>query len=94
MSYLTSRTYRIVGIFQGYKCSWFSLIRHEPRKFITANLILHACIAAKKRYSTKIKTAKTILKGISAKIYTLEIYPLYGILSMWAEVCFTGDRFF
>ncbi len=36
--------YRIEGIFRGYKCSWFSRIRHEPRTFITANLIfMHAC---------------------------------------------------
>ncbi len=25
------RPYRIAGIFHGYKCSWFSRIRHEPR---------------------------------------------------------------
>ncbi len=37
--------------------------------------------AAKRRYSTKIKSVKINLsKGISAKIYTLEIYPLDGII--------------
>ncbi len=71
--------YRIAGVFRGYKCwgykcSWFSRIRHVPRTFITTNLISHACMhAAKRRYSTKVKT---FLKGISAKIYTLEIHPL------------------
>ncbi len=38
------REYRIAGIFRGYKCSWFSRIRHEPRTLKTANLILHACM--------------------------------------------------
>ena len=39
--------YRIAGIFRGYKCSWFSRIRHVPRTFITANLISHACMLQK-----------------------------------------------
>ena len=62
--------YRIEGIFRGYKCSWFSRIRHEPRTFITANLIFHACMLQKRRCSMKIK---------SATIYTLEIPARYGI---------------
>ena len=55
--------YCIEGIFRGYKCSWFSRIRHEPRTFITVNLIFHACMLQKRRYSTKIKSAKTFLKA-------------------------------
>ncbi len=32
-------------------------------------------------YSVKIKSAKNLSNGRSAKVYTLEIYPLYG--SYW-----------
>ena len=34
--------YRIAGIFRGYKCLRFSLIKHLPRTFIPTNLISHA----------------------------------------------------
>ncbi len=31
-----SRVYRIAGIFRGYKCAWFSRMKHVPRTFIAA----------------------------------------------------------
>ena len=43
-----------------------------------ANLILHACMhAAKRRYIFQLNPQKPS-KGISSKMYTLEIHPLYG----------------
>ena len=66
----------IADVFRGYKYLWFLQIKHVPQTFITANLISHACMLQKSCYSTKIKSTKTFLKGISAKIYTLEIYTL------------------
>ncbi len=33
----------------------------------------------------KLNPRKRFYKGISAKIYTLEIYPLYGINILWIE---------
>ncbi len=62
--------YRIVGIFQGYKCSWFLLIKHILRTFIPTNLISHACM---------LLFRENLSKWLSAKVYTLKIYPLYGI---------------
>ena len=53
--------YRIACIFRGYKCSWFSLIKHLPRIFITTNLISHAYMLQKDCYSTKNKFPKTFL---------------------------------
>ncbi len=68
--------------YRGYKYSWFSRIKHVPRTFITLNLISHACMLQKGCYSTK----------MNAKIYTLEIYPLYGTVYTYHNVvpqCFT-----
>ena len=65
VAYLAS--YRIAGNFRWYKCSWFTLIRHVPRTFIPTNTV---CMLAK---------AAIPRKGLSAKVYTHEIYLLYGI---------------
>ncbi len=46
------------------------------------NLILHACMLQKGAIPRKLNPRK-LSKGTSAKIYTLEIYPLYGMCS-WA----------
>ncbi len=70
--------YRIAGIFRGYECLWFSRIRHEPRTFITANLILHAWMLQKGAYSTKIKSAKTFLKAFPRKCIPLK-YTRYMV---------------
>ncbi len=79
--YFTYHNYKIslpyiAGIFRGYKCSWFLRIRHEPQTFITANLILpasgvHAC--SKKALFHENLIRENLSKGISAKMYTLEI---------------------
>ncbi len=69
----------IVGIFRGYKCLWFSRIRHA----CTANIYNHklnnriyAC--CKTRYSMKIKSAKTFLKAFLWKWNTPAIrYLIY-----------------
>ena len=86
-----SCTYRIEGIFRGYKCSWFTRIRHEPRTFITTNLIFHACMLQKRRYSTNIKSAKTFLKAHPWKFipskytrYTVHHTPLTAMY-MYSE---------
>ena len=61
----------IAGNFRGYKRSCFLLIKHVLR-FIPTNLI-PACMHVRKRLLFP-KTSK----GISAKVNTHEIYPLYG----------------
>ena len=62
--------YRIAGNFCGYKCSWFSLIKHVPRTFIP---IPHAC--------KRLQLRKNLSKGLSAKAYTTKYtrYNYYGI---------------
>ncbi len=67
------KVYRIAGIFRGYKCSRFSRIKPVPRKFITMNLI--ACMQDVERLLFR----ENLSNCHSAKVYTLEIYPLYGI---------------
>ncbi len=63
--------YRIAGNFCGYKCSWFSLIKHVPRTFIP---IPHAC--------KRLQLRKNLSKGLSAKAYTTK-YTRYMALSIF-----------
>ena len=76
--------YRIAGIFRGYKCS---RIEPVPRKFMNSRRVQYYGFEANGvevqlhvdvRMHQKAGTQTTKIK--SAKIYTLEIYPLYGII--------------
>ncbi len=67
-----ANVYRV--IFVGIKCSWFLLIKHVLRTVIPTNLIPHACMLAKATIPRTLNPSK----GLSAKVYTDENYPLYG----------------
>ncbi len=54
--------YCIAGIFRGYKCSWFSLIKHVSRTLYT---ISHACMHVCKRL-------------LFCESSYHKVYPLYG----------------
>ncbi len=68
----------IAGNFRGYKCSWFSLIKHVPRAFIPTNLIPHACMLAKGCYSVKINLQKPFWRYFREILYPRNIrYTVY-----------------
>ncbi len=71
-----THAYRIAGIFRGYKCSWFSRIRHVPRKSITANLISHACMLQTAAIPRKLNP------HFRENLYPRNIPAIYGIYSL------------
>ena len=70
----------IACIFQRYKCSWFSLIKH----LYTANIYTYECNIAycRKAAIPRKLNPRKLSNGHSVKVYTLEIYQLYGIASV------------
>ena len=52
--------------------------RHEPQTFITAKLILHACMLQKDAIPQTLNM-QNLSKGISAKLFILEIYTRYTV---------------
>ncbi len=77
--YMQVLVYRIAGNFRGYKCSWFSLIKHVPRAFMPTNFIPHACMFTKGCYS-----ATTFLK-VFPRNFIPSKYTLYGICTAPSE---------
>ncbi len=64
------------SIFQGYKCWWFSRIRHVPRTFITSNLISHACMLQKGTISRKLNLKTGIFRE---NLYPRNNYTRYTV---------------
>ena len=70
--------YRIAGIFQWYKM--FVVFANHAS---TANIYTHEFLIS--HAAERLLFRENLSKGHSAKVYTLEIYPLYGTQLMMCD---------